>query len=93
MVSSNSGEINYGNVPTVSLPSNFSAELEVTPSASETSSQSSQSNESQYSGLYTPSEIQTAPGQLEGNQPTPLSFDSSQGIPGASPPEGPATVG
>jgi hypothetical protein len=89
MVSSESSEINYGNVPTVSLPSNFSAELEVTPSVSETSSQS---NESQYSGLHTPSGLQSAPGQLEGNQPTPLSLDSSHGIPGADRAEGPATI-
>jgi hypothetical protein len=42
--------------------------------------------------LQIPSDIQNAPGQLEGNQPTPISLDSSQGIPGASSAEGPTSI-
>jgi hypothetical protein len=42
--------------------------------------------------LQIPSDIQNTPGQLEGNQPTPISLDSSQGIPGASSAEGPTSI-
>jgi hypothetical protein len=42
--------------------------------------------------LQIPSDIQSAPEQLEGNQPTSISLDSSQGIPGASSAEGPTSI-
>ena len=50
------------------------------------------SSESQYPGLPTPSTLLPAPGQLEGNQPSPISSDSYQGIPGASPAQGPTSM-